>query len=48
MTDAPCSFIDWFCKQTAVYAYKMLGQKFDLWFIEGFESIRMDFLVITR
>lgn len=42
-TDAPGSFIEWLCKQTAVHAYEMPGQRFDVGSIEGYEKIKKEY-----
>ena len=42
-TDAPGSFIEWLCKQTAVHAFEMPGQRFDVGSIEGYEKIREEY-----
>ena len=47
-TDAPGSFIEWLCKQTAVHAYEMPGQRFDVGSIEGYERIRKEYRGITK
>ena len=47
-TDAPGSFIEWLCKQTAVHAFEMPGQRFDVGSIEGYEKIRATYTGIIR
>ena len=42
-TDAPGSFIEWMSRQTAVHAYEMPGQRFDVGSIEGYEKIREEY-----
>ena len=47
-TDAPGSFIEWLCKQTNVHAFEMLGQRFDVGSIEGYEKIKLEYQGITK
>lgn len=47
-TDAPGSFIEWICKQTAVHAYEMPGQRFDVGSIEGYEKIKVEYQGIVK
>ncbi|MBR0519798.1 MAG: nucleotidyltransferase family protein [Spirochaetales bacterium] len=42
-TDAPGSFIEWLCKQTAVHAFEMPGKRFDVGSIEGYEKIKAEY-----
>ncbi len=39
-TDAPGSFISWLCSQTQVFAMEMLGQRYDIGSIQGYEEIK--------
>lgn len=39
-TDAPGSFIAWFCKDSDVYAYNMPGMRYDIGNIESYESVK--------
>ncbi|MFC2821715.1 MAG: nucleotidyltransferase family protein [Sphaerochaeta sp.] len=42
-TDAPGSFIEWVCTQTAVHAMEMPGKRFDVGSIEGYEKIKGEY-----
>jgi len=38
-TDAPGSFMAWLCKQTAVYAMEMPGQRYDIGNLESYQRV---------
>lgn len=38
-TDAPGEFIEWFCKEHVVYAYKMPGNRYDIGDIESYTYV---------
>lgn len=42
-TDAPGSFISWLCGQTNVYAWEMLGQRYDIGNLESYEQVKRVF-----
>lgn len=39
-TDAPGSFISWFCEKATVYAYLMPGKRYDIGDMESYKEIR--------
>lgn len=41
--DAPGEFIEWFCRNYEVYAYKMPGNRYDIGDIESYESVNKEF-----
>lgn len=41
--DAPGEFIEWFCKNYEVYAYKMPGNRYDIGDIESYEKVNREF-----
>ena len=46
-TDAPGSFVSWLVKKRPVHAYKMIGDRFDVGSIEGYERIKKEYKGIT-
>lgn len=46
-TDAPGSFVSWLVKKKPVHAYKMIGDRFDVGSIEGYERIKKEYKGIT-
>lgn len=47
--DAHGEFIEWFCRNYEVYAYKMPGNRYDIGDIESYESVnRENFLTKHR
>ena len=46
-TDAPCSFVSWLVKTRPVHAYRMIGERFDVGSIEGYEKIKKEYKGIT-
>ena len=42
-TDAPGSFISWLCGHTNVYAWEMLGQRYDIGNLESYEQVKRVF-----
>ena len=42
-TDAPGSFIAWLCQQTKVYAWEMLGKRYDIGNLEGYEEVKRNY-----
>ena len=42
-TDAPGSFVSWLVKKKPVHAYKMIGDRFDVGSIEGYERIKKEY-----
>ena len=46
-TDAPGSFVSWLVKIRAVHAYRMIGERFDVGSIEGYEKIKKEYKGIT-
>lgn len=47
-TDAPGSFIAWFCKVSDVYAYCMPGNRYDIGNIESYENIKSNYRGIMQ
>lgn len=45
-TDAPGSFISWFCTQCAVYAYPMPGRRFDIGDMKSYEAVQAEFTAL--
>lgn len=46
-TDAPGSFVSWLVKTRPVHAYRMIGERFDVGSIEGYEKIKKEYKGIT-
>ena len=46
-TDAPGSFVSWLVKKRPVHAYKMIGDRFDVGSIEGYERLNKEYKGIT-
>ena len=46
-TDAPGSFVSWLVKTMPVHAYRMIGERFDVGSIEGYEKIKKEYKGIT-
>ena len=46
-TDAPGSFVSWLVKTRPVHAYRMIGERFDVGSIEGYETIKKEYKGIT-
>ena len=46
-TDAPGSFVSWLVKIRPVHAYRMIGERFDVGSIEGYEKIKKEYKGIT-
>ena len=46
-TDAPGSFVSWLVKKRPVHAYKMIGDRFYVGSIEGYERIKTEYKGIT-
>ncbi len=46
-TDAPGSFVSWLVKTKPVHAYRMIGERFDVGSIEGYEKIKKEYKGIT-
>ena len=46
-TDAPGSFISWFCTQRNVYAYPMPGKRYDIGNLESYNQIKESYRGIT-
>ena len=46
-TDAPGSFVSWLVKTRPVHAYRMIGERFDVGSIEGYERIKKEYKGIT-
>ena len=46
-TDAPGSFVSWLVKTRPVHVYRMIGERFDVGSIEGYEKIKKEYKGIT-
>lgn len=46
--DAPGSFIAWLCSQTAVHAYKMPGQRFDIGNLDSYHHVQETYKEIEQ
>ena len=46
--DAPGSYIAWLCKQTKVHAMEMPGKRYDIGNLESYETVKAEYMGITR
>lgn len=45
-TDAPGSFISWFCQKATIYAYPMPGKRYDIGDMESYKEIQHTYKII--